>query len=89
MSSMSVDDAELFDLSTPLKNVRYPEHATSSEREIVDLILRGLTVEEIADVRSSAVRTVTTQLSEIYRKAGVGSSRELAAYLLGVDGPWV
>jgi DNA-binding CsgD family transcriptional regulator len=34
------------------------------------------------------VRTVTSQLAEIYRKAGVRSSRQLAAFTTGVDGPW-
>jgi DNA-binding CsgD family transcriptional regulator len=74
--------------SVPHYETRYPEGATGAEREIIDLLLDGNTLEELAQLRGTSVRTVSTQLAEIYRKAGVRSSRQLAAFTTGVDGPW-
>jgi DNA-binding CsgD family transcriptional regulator len=79
---------EVFFFSLPVSEVRYPERTTRAEREVTDLLLDGNTLEEIAQLRGTSVRTVTTQLGEIYKKAGVRTSRQLAAFAAGVDGPW-
>jgi DNA-binding CsgD family transcriptional regulator len=88
VSSLHLEGGEIFVLTIPLCETRYPEGATPAEHEVIDLLLDGKTPQEIAQLRGSSVRTVTTQLAEIYRKAGVGSSRELAAFTTGVDGAW-
>lgn len=88
VSCVHVEGEEVFVLAVPLCETRYPEGTTEAEREIIDFLLDGNTPQEIAQLRGSAARTVTTQLAEIYRKAGVGSSRQLAAFTTGVDGPW-
>lgn len=80
------EDVYFFSLLVP--EVRYPERTTQAEREVIDLLLDGNTSEEVAQLRGTSARTVTTQLGEIYRKAGVRTSRQLAAFTAGVDGPW-
>lgn len=88
LSSVRFADEEVFVLSLPLPDVRYPEGTTAAEREIIDRLLAGNTLAEIAQLRGTSVRTVTTQLTEIYRKARVQSLRQLGAFTAGVDGPW-
>jgi DNA-binding CsgD family transcriptional regulator len=88
VSSVRLDGQEVFICSVPLCETRYPEGATEAERDVIDLLLDGNATEDIAQLRRASVRTVTTQLAEIYRKAGVGSARQLAAFTTGVDGPW-
>jgi DNA-binding CsgD family transcriptional regulator len=88
VSSARFEDEEVCAFCVPLPEVRYPEGTTEAEREVIDLLLDGNALEEIAQLRGTSVRTVTTQLAEIYRKADVRSSRQLAAFTTGVDGPW-
>jgi len=88
VSCVDLEGQGVFVCSVPLYQTRYPDGATGAEREIIDLLLDGNALEEIAHLRAASVRTVTTQLAEIYRKAGVGSSRQLAAFTTGVDGLW-
>jgi DNA-binding CsgD family transcriptional regulator len=52
---------------------------TSTERAIVDLVLRGLPNQAIARMRGVSLGTVANQLTNVYRKLGVGSRRELLA----------
>jgi DNA-binding NarL/FixJ family response regulator len=54
---------------------------TEAERDVVDLILRGLTTAQIAAARGVAKATVASQLQSIYRKLGVASRAELACKL--------
>ena len=88
VSCVYLEGQEVFVFSVPLCKTRYPEGTTGAEREVIDLLLDGSALEEIAQLRGTSVRTVTTQLAEIYRKAGVRSSRQLAAFTTGMDGPW-
>ncbi|MGB5813343.1 MAG: helix-turn-helix transcriptional regulator [Polyangiales bacterium] len=81
VSQIRVGGEEILVLSVPLPKLRYPEGTTSAEREIIDLVLRGLTAKEIADERGASLRTVTTQLGAIFRKAGVNSQAELIAII--------
>ena len=55
---------------------------TASEQDVVILMLKGLTFREIAELRETREKTVRQQASTIYRKAGVGSRNELAAWFL-------
>jgi DNA-binding NarL/FixJ family response regulator len=78
---MRVGGEDILVLSVPLPRLRYPEGTTTAEREIIDAVLQGLTVKEIAERRGASLRTVTTQLGTIFRKASVNSQAELIAMM--------
>lgn len=81
VSRMRVGGEDIIVLSVPLPKLRYPEGTTEAEHEIIDLVLQGLTAKEIAQQRGASLRTVTTQLGTIFRKAGVNSQAELIAMM--------
>jgi len=53
---------------------------TKSEKEVALLLLKGLTLEEIASVRDTREKTVRQQASNLYKKAGISGRHELVAY---------
>lgn len=53
-----------------------------SEKEIASLLIKGLSLKEISEIRKSSERTVRTQSTAIYEKSGVGGRAELSAYFL-------
>lgn len=53
---------------------------TSSEQDVVIMLLKGLSFREIAQLRETREKTVRQQASSVYQKAGVGSRNELAAW---------
>jgi len=55
---------------------------TPAEREVALLMLKGLSHKEIASVRGVAEATVRQQAQGIYRKAGLSSRNDLAAFFL-------
>ena len=55
---------------------------TESERDVALLLLKGMSMKEIAESRSSKEATVRQQAAVIYRKAGVEGRQELAAFFL-------
>lgn len=79
VSRMRVGGEEIIVLSVPLPQLEYAEGTTTAEHEIIDLVLKGLTAKEIAEERGASLRTVTTQLGAIFRKANVNSQAELIA----------
>ena len=81
VSRMRVGGEDIIVLSVPLPKLQYPEGTTDAEHEIIDLVLEGLTAKEIAEHRGASLRTVTTQLGTIFRKAGVNSQAELIAMM--------
>jgi DNA-binding NarL/FixJ family response regulator len=81
VSRMRVGDEDILVLSVPLPKLSYPEGTTSAEQVIIDLVLEGLTAKEIAAERGASLRTVTTQLGTIFRKANVNSQAELIAIM--------
>ena len=81
VSRMRVGGEDILVLSVPLPQLRYPEGTTSAEHEIIDAVLQGLTIKEIAGQRNASLRTVTTQLGMIFKKAGVNSQAELIAMM--------
>jgi DNA-binding CsgD family transcriptional regulator len=54
---------------------------TLREREILELVVRGLRNREIATAIGISERTVEWNLSRVYRKLGVQSKLELVARL--------
>ena len=81
VSRMRVGGEDIIVLSVPLPKLQYPEGTTGAEHEIIDLVLQGLTAKEIAEQRGASLRTVTTQLGTIFRKASVNSQAELIAIM--------
>ncbi|MCB1691682.1 MAG: response regulator transcription factor [Pseudomonadales bacterium] len=55
---------------------------TDAEREIGLLLLKGLSLREIADLRQTSERTVREQARSLYRKAGLSGRASLSAYFL-------
>ena len=53
---------------------------THSEQDVVIMLLKGLSFREIAELRETREKTVRQQASSVYRKAGVASRNELAAW---------
>ena len=55
---------------------------TEAEREVALLLLKGLSLREIATLRETSERTVRQQSLAVYRKAGLAGRAELSAYFL-------
>lgn len=55
---------------------------TPAEREVALLLLKGLAMKEVADVRGTSERTTRDQAREVYRKAGLSGRAELSAFFL-------
>lgn len=55
---------------------------TPAEREVGLMLLKGLSLREIADVRGTSERTVRQQARAVYAKAGLANRSELAAFFL-------
>ncbi|MEM9604871.1 MAG: LuxR C-terminal-related transcriptional regulator [Pseudomonadota bacterium] len=55
-------------------------HLTASEQDVVIGLLKGLSFREIAELRETREKTVRQQASSVYKKAGVSSRNELAAW---------
>ncbi len=53
-----------------------------AEREVVLLLLKGLSLKEIGTLRGCSERTVRHQARAVYRKAGLAGRVELAAFFL-------
>ncbi|RME67163.1 MAG: hypothetical protein D6782_03060, partial [Alphaproteobacteria bacterium] len=55
---------------------------TAAEREIALLLLKGLRLKEIADIRGTSERTARQQAQAVYKKAGLEGRSELAAFFI-------
>lgn len=55
---------------------------SSSEKEIAFLLLKGLSLKEIAEVRNTTEKTARTQSMAVYAKSGLSGRSELAAFFL-------
>lgn len=55
---------------------------TASEKEVGWLLLKGLSLKEIALLRNTLEKTVRQQASAIYRKAGLAGRHAFAAWFL-------
>lgn len=55
---------------------------TAAESEVALLLLKGLSLKEIATLRQTSERTVREQARSVYRKAGLSGRPALAAFFL-------
>lgn len=55
---------------------------TSAEADVAGLAIKGFSIAEISDFRKSQEGTVKTQLTAIYRKAGITGRNQLGAILI-------
>lgn len=55
---------------------------SGSEKEVAFLLLKGLSLKEIAEIRQTTEKTARTQSMAIYSKAGLAGRSELAAFFL-------
>jgi DNA-binding CsgD family transcriptional regulator len=55
---------------------------TTAEKEVAFLLLKGLSLKEVAEVRGTTEKTARVQSMAIYAKAGIGGRSELAAFFL-------
>jgi len=55
---------------------------TVAEKEVAFLLLKGLSLKEVAEVRSTTERTARVQSMAIYSKAGISGRSELSAFFL-------
>ena len=55
---------------------------TSSEKDVALLLLKGLSLKEIAQLRNTAEKTVRAQSVMIYSKSGLAGRSELSAFFL-------
>ena len=55
---------------------------TKAEKDIVFLLLKGLSLKEIATIRNTSVKTTRTQANAIYSKSGLSGRSELSAFFL-------
>jgi DNA-binding CsgD family transcriptional regulator/F0F1-type ATP synthase assembly protein I len=53
-----------------------------AEKEVALLLLKGLSLKEIAEVRNTTEKTARTQSTAIYSKSGLSGRSELAAFFL-------
>ncbi len=55
---------------------------TGSEKEVAFLLLKGLSLKEVAEIRKTTEKTARAQSMSIYSKAGLAGRSELAAFFL-------
>ena len=64
-------------------NTRFQRWGLSeSESDVALLLIKGLSMKEIAEARSVKEKTVRTQAASIYAKSGQAGRHELAAYFM-------
>lgn len=57
-------------------------HLSHSEKDVALLLIKGFSMKEIADLRSTHEKTVRQQATSIYKKSGLSGRQELAAFFL-------
>jgi len=91
--TLSMSDQQLAALSDQLRDARrsFAEtiraqfetwKLTSSEQQVAMLLLKGLSLQEIAAVRDTREKTVRQHASNVYAKAGLEGRHALAAWFL-------
>ena len=55
---------------------------TAAEADVAGLLLKGASLREIAGLRRTSEATIRQQAQNVYRKSGLASRSELAAYFL-------
>lgn len=72
------DEFVLFEWPAPGDRPKAPE-LTQAEREVLELVLAGLSNAEIGSRRGRSPRTVANQIASLFRRLGVASRLELFA----------
>lgn len=57
-------------------------HLSKSEQEVALLLLKGLSLKEISQIRGTKERTIRQQASTIYQKSNLKGRYELSAYFI-------
>jgi DNA-binding CsgD family transcriptional regulator len=85
-SSVSVSQNEIKRLKGHLAEVISSEfdrwQLSQTEREIALLLIKGLSMQEIAEIREVKEKSVRQQAAKIYTKAGVANRSELSAHFI-------
>ncbi len=55
---------------------------TPAEKEVAFLLLKGLSLKDVANIRNTSEKTARVQSMAIYAKAGLASRSELSAFFL-------
>ena len=55
---------------------------TPAEQEICLFLLKGFSLQEIADLRQTSERTIRQQASQLYKKTGLNGRTQLSAFFL-------
>lgn len=55
---------------------------TPAEAEVAGLMLKGMSLREIAELRRTSEATIRQQAQSVYRKSGLANRAELSAYFL-------
>ena len=55
---------------------------TPAEKEVAFLLLKGLSLKDVANIRNTSEKTARVQSMAIYAKAGLSSRSELSAFFL-------
>jgi DNA-binding CsgD family transcriptional regulator len=55
---------------------------TTAEKEVAFLLLKGLSLKEVAEVRNTTEKTARVQSIAVYSKAGISGRSELSAFFL-------
>ncbi|MGZ3769477.1 MAG: helix-turn-helix transcriptional regulator [Bdellovibrio sp.] len=55
---------------------------SASEKEVALLLLKGLSLKEIAELRNTSEKTARAQSTAVYQKSGLSGRSELSAYFL-------
>lgn len=55
-------------------------HLSHSEKDVALLLIKGLSMKEIAEIRTTQEKTVRQQATTIYKKAGLSGRQELSAF---------
>lgn len=57
-------------------------HLSQSEKEVALLLIKGFSMKEIAEIRSTHEKTVRQQSVNIYKKSSLSGRQQLAAFFL-------
>ncbi len=74
--------AELADLGAAIERQFEDWSLTPAEADIAGLMLKGVPLRDIAELRHTSGSTIRQQAQAIYRKSGLAGRAELAAYFL-------
>jgi DNA-binding CsgD family transcriptional regulator len=57
-------------------------HLSQSEKDVALLLIKGFSMKEIAEIRSTQEKTVRQQAMSIYKKSSLSGRQQLAAFFL-------